>query len=194
MKYGNCLTGAMLLLWTKRSENPRLLLKARPGTKVPHFMVKSDTGVHHYRTERDLLPWPLCVRRKVPDRPDRRRVCETMNEFLEELLELCLKRLDASRSSFERKNWNRLANKVESIRGFGRSDNLLYRYALWGRMDAEQQKPVPHRNHQKKPQNPTANGREEEDAPELPPCEDDPHKQPQRQGVRGLDLEKTKHI
>lgn len=54
-----------------------------------------------------------------------------MNDFLEELLELCLKRLDASRSSFERKNWGRLANKVESLRGFRRSDNLLYRYALW---------------------------------------------------------------
>jgi hypothetical protein len=50
----------MVLLWMKRDERPRLLLKNRPGTKVPHFMVKSDTGVHHYRTERDLLPWPLC--------------------------------------------------------------------------------------------------------------------------------------
>jgi hypothetical protein len=60
MKYGNCLTGAALLMWTKRRENPRLLLKTRPGTKVPHFMVRSDTGVHHYRTERDFLPWPLC--------------------------------------------------------------------------------------------------------------------------------------
>lgn len=60
MRYGNCLTGAMVLLWTKRDERPQLLLKTRPGTRVPHFMVKSDTGIHHYRTERDLLPWPLC--------------------------------------------------------------------------------------------------------------------------------------
>ena len=35
MKYGNCLTGAMALLWAKRDERPRLLLKNRPGTKVP---------------------------------------------------------------------------------------------------------------------------------------------------------------
>lgn len=72
-----------------------------------------------------------------------------MNDFLEELLELCLKRMDASRSVSERNNWRRLAKKVESLRGFNREvrtgtyskeftlihkkhgDNLLYRYALW---------------------------------------------------------------
>lgn len=60
MRYGNCLTGAALLMWTERSNNPKFLLKIRPGTKVPHFMVKSDSGLHHYRVSKEILPWPLC--------------------------------------------------------------------------------------------------------------------------------------
>lgn len=60
MKYGNCLTGAILLLWTQRNERPRLILKTRPGTRVPHFMVKTKAGVHHYRVEEEILPWPMC--------------------------------------------------------------------------------------------------------------------------------------
>lgn len=60
MQYGNCLTGALVLLWTERKNQPKFLLKVRPGTKVPHFMVKSNTGLHHYKTSKDILPWPLC--------------------------------------------------------------------------------------------------------------------------------------
>lgn len=60
MRYGNCLAGAALLMWTERRNNPRFMLKIRPGTKVPHFMVKSDTGLHHYRVSKEILPWPLC--------------------------------------------------------------------------------------------------------------------------------------
>jgi len=60
LKYGNCLTGALLLLWTKRKQNPKLILRTRPRTMVPHFMVKSTSGIHHYKTEKDILPWPLC--------------------------------------------------------------------------------------------------------------------------------------
>jgi hypothetical protein len=60
MKYGNCLTGAMLLMWRERNNNPRFLLKIRPGTKVPHFMVKSRNGLHHYRVSKEILPWPMC--------------------------------------------------------------------------------------------------------------------------------------
>lgn len=60
MKYGNCLTGALFLLWSKRKQNPRLILKTRPGTMVPHFMVQSSAGIHHYTTEKNILPWPFC--------------------------------------------------------------------------------------------------------------------------------------
>jgi hypothetical protein len=60
MRYGNCLTGAAILMWKERNNNPRFMLKTRPGTKVPHFMVKSDHGLHHYKVSKDIFPWPLC--------------------------------------------------------------------------------------------------------------------------------------
>jgi hypothetical protein len=60
MKYGNCLTGAAFLMWRERNNDPRFILKIRPGTKVPHFMVKSGNGLHHYRVSKEILPWPLC--------------------------------------------------------------------------------------------------------------------------------------
>ena len=60
MKYGNCLIGALVLLWAKRRENPRFITRCRIGSRVPHFMVRTDHQVHHYKTDRDLLPWPLC--------------------------------------------------------------------------------------------------------------------------------------
>lgn len=60
MRYGNCAIGALALLWRERCNKPRFLLKSRPGTFVPHFMVKSETGLHHYRVDKDLLPWPFC--------------------------------------------------------------------------------------------------------------------------------------
>lgn len=60
MKYGNCFIGALVLLWTKRHDNPKFLFKNRIGSKVPHFMVRTANQIHHYKTDRDLLPWPLC--------------------------------------------------------------------------------------------------------------------------------------
>lgn len=56
MRYGNCLTGAAILMWKERNNNPRFMLKTRPGTKVPHFMVKSDEGLHHYKKS-SRGPW-----------------------------------------------------------------------------------------------------------------------------------------
>lgn len=60
IKYGNCLAGALFLFWKERNNSPTLLLRARPGTKIPHFMVKSSNGLHHYRVSKEILPWPLC--------------------------------------------------------------------------------------------------------------------------------------
>lgn len=60
MRYGNCLLGALALLWMERLRRPRFLLRRRPGTLVPHFMVVSEAGLHHYRVVEDILPWPLC--------------------------------------------------------------------------------------------------------------------------------------
>ena len=59
MLYGNCLLGAMVLLWRERKNSPRFIAKRRPGTRIPHFMVSSKTGIHHYRVSQDILPPPL---------------------------------------------------------------------------------------------------------------------------------------
>ena len=34
--------------------------EAEAGNDDPHFMVKSESGLHHYRMTREMLPWPLC--------------------------------------------------------------------------------------------------------------------------------------
>jgi hypothetical protein len=60
MKYGNCLVGALALLWIQKRKNPRFILRCRPNTKVPHFMIRTDEGLHHYRVVSEILPWPLC--------------------------------------------------------------------------------------------------------------------------------------
>lgn len=60
MRYGNCLLGALVLLWTQRKSDPKFLLKVRPSTKIPHFMVRTQEGLHHYRLVNDILPWPFC--------------------------------------------------------------------------------------------------------------------------------------
>jgi hypothetical protein len=60
MKYGNCLIGALVLLYTERHNNPKFIVRSRPQTIVPHFMVWSNTGLHHYKTKKDLLPFPFC--------------------------------------------------------------------------------------------------------------------------------------
>ena len=36
------------------------MLEIRPGTKVHHFMIMSDLGLHHYRVSEEMLPWSLC--------------------------------------------------------------------------------------------------------------------------------------
>jgi hypothetical protein len=60
VKYGNCLFGALVLLYTERRNNPKFIIRVRPQTLVPHFMVRSKTGLHHYKVNKDILPFPLC--------------------------------------------------------------------------------------------------------------------------------------
>lgn len=60
MKYGNCLFGALILLWTERKNNPQFILRVRPQTNTPHFMVRTDDCLIHFRLVKDILPWPFC--------------------------------------------------------------------------------------------------------------------------------------
>ena len=60
MKYGNCLIGALFLLWKKRRTNPKFIFKYRTNTKVPHFMIRTKYRLHHYKVDKNFLPWPFC--------------------------------------------------------------------------------------------------------------------------------------
>ena len=55
---GNCLLGAILLMWRLRSLRLRVLWY---GRIVPHFYVKDKDGKSwHFKLRDDLLPWPIC--------------------------------------------------------------------------------------------------------------------------------------
>ena len=58
--YGNCLVCAFYLMWRERKNSPQFIMKYRPGTYVPHFMVRTKDKLHHFNTVRDILFWPLC--------------------------------------------------------------------------------------------------------------------------------------
>lgn len=60
MRYGNCFTGALFLLWRERKNNPKFVMKYRTNTIVPHFMVQTGEQLHHYKVNKDILPWPFC--------------------------------------------------------------------------------------------------------------------------------------
>lgn len=60
MRYGNCLIGALFLFWKKRKKNPKIKVKVRPGTIIPHFMIRDKKALYHYKLDKDVLPWPLC--------------------------------------------------------------------------------------------------------------------------------------
>jgi hypothetical protein len=60
MQYGNCLLGALFLMFSQRENKPKFILKYRTGTKIPHFMVKTKDQLHHYKVVKDILPWPFC--------------------------------------------------------------------------------------------------------------------------------------
>jgi hypothetical protein len=59
VKYGNCLVGALYLLWKKRRTEPKFIYRHRANTKVPHFMVRTKDKLHHFNAERSILPWPF---------------------------------------------------------------------------------------------------------------------------------------
>jgi hypothetical protein len=58
--YGNCLLCALVLMWRERRNNPKFIMKYRPGFYVPHFMIRTKDKLHHFNTVRDVLFWPFC--------------------------------------------------------------------------------------------------------------------------------------
>ena len=62
MQYGNCLLGACVLFLNKmkRKKSPKIIMRFRPESSVPHFMVKSNDQLYHYKLDRNVLFWPFC--------------------------------------------------------------------------------------------------------------------------------------
>lgn len=62
MQYGNCLLGSCVILLNKkkRKKKSKILFRFRPESYVPHFMVKSENQLYHYKLEKNILPWPFC--------------------------------------------------------------------------------------------------------------------------------------
>ena len=59
MKYGNCLVCGLVLFFSEMKNSPQFLFRYRPQSKVPHFMVRSNSGLHHFKLVRDILPKPF---------------------------------------------------------------------------------------------------------------------------------------
>ena len=59
MQYGNCLLGSFIILLNKKKKS-KIILRFRPESYVPHFMVKSENQLYHYKLEKNILPWPFC--------------------------------------------------------------------------------------------------------------------------------------
>lgn len=64
MKNGNCLLGAIYLMFKKRSRRIKLLKAKKPngGTSlVPHFILVDNHNIAwHFKRNKDLLPFPFC--------------------------------------------------------------------------------------------------------------------------------------
>ena len=46
-------------MWRERYNSPKFIMKYRPGTSVPHFMVRTKDQLHHFKADKNLLPWPF---------------------------------------------------------------------------------------------------------------------------------------
>lgn len=58
--YGNCFING-LYLWYKLKFNGILVIRTRPGTLIPHLMIKVEDGLWHFRVEKNILPVPFHV-------------------------------------------------------------------------------------------------------------------------------------
>lgn len=59
MKYGNCLIGLMIIMFTAE-EKGRIIVKKSDHCWIPHLLFQTKSKIYHYRVIKDVLPWPLC--------------------------------------------------------------------------------------------------------------------------------------
>lgn len=58
MRYGNCLTGAIALMFLKRTFKIKMLFRSK--IDIPHFYVTDKKGRKwHYEVVEDIFPFPF---------------------------------------------------------------------------------------------------------------------------------------
>jgi hypothetical protein len=61
-RYGNCLIGLIVIatVLCLQGRGGRVIMRWSSQCWAPHLLYRTTEGTYHFRTERDLLPWPLC--------------------------------------------------------------------------------------------------------------------------------------
>jgi hypothetical protein len=57
---GNCFVNGMYL-WYKLKFRGIPVIRTRPGTLIPHLMIKEKDGLWHFRVEKNILPAPFHI-------------------------------------------------------------------------------------------------------------------------------------
>lgn len=58
--WGNCFING-LYLWFRLGFRGIPVIKTRPGTLIPHLMIKQENCMWHFRVEKNILPSPCHV-------------------------------------------------------------------------------------------------------------------------------------
>jgi hypothetical protein len=58
MKYGNCLIGLLIIMFTTKERGK--IITMRNDRFCPHYLYKTKNYIHHYKLKKDILPFPLC--------------------------------------------------------------------------------------------------------------------------------------
>lgn len=58
MRYGNCLLGLLYIMVAHRFRG-HIIVRWSRHCWAPHLLYKTAKGLSHFRTVRDLLPWPF---------------------------------------------------------------------------------------------------------------------------------------
>ncbi len=62
LRYGNCLIGVAIIATALllQGRGGRLRIRWSKHCWAPHLLYETAEGLYHFRTDYDLLPWPLC--------------------------------------------------------------------------------------------------------------------------------------
>jgi len=62
LRYGNCLIGLVLIATALllQGRGGRIIVRWNKRCWAPHLLYETAEGTYHFRTDRDVLPWPYC--------------------------------------------------------------------------------------------------------------------------------------